>query len=750
MKAHRYALAAAAVAGGCYATGAAAGEISDELAREMAQRRPDERIAVIIQLADRVDPRQFEASDRRRRDTRLLRALKARSDQALAQLGPRLDEGGALERKPLWINNAVAASVPVRAIASLARLPAVDRIGIDAVVRLAPMALRAGASASLGTGLAAPGWNLEAMHVPALWAQGVQGDGVVVANMDTGVDLAHPDLAARWRGGANSWFDPWHESTTPADPNGHGTQTMGLVVAGSAGGTPTGVAPGARWIAARIFDANGQSTLSTIHQAFQWLLDPDGDPATVDAPDVVNASWGLAGGPLGACNMEFDGDIKALGAAGVAVVFAAGNDGPAPSTAASPAANPSAFSAGAVDASLAVTAASSRGPSGCDGSVFPKVVAPGANVSSSDLSFGGLPLYTTVSGSSFAAPHVAGTLALLAGAFPAATVGTLTKALTESAADIDLPGPDNNAGYGLVDVLAAHQLLRNGNGGQNPPVITTLPPTDAFENKPYQYQAAASDPDGGTLAFALASAPAGMLIDPAGGSITWTPTHAQLGANVVTLVVTDPSGLGATQTFTVQVAAANSAPVAVNDSYSVAAGATLTVAAPGVLANDRDADGDRISAQLAGAPAHGKLTLGADGAIRYVPAAGFAGADSFSYRALDANGVGNVATVTLSVTAAPVAAADNFGAPVFRTSPYPAQRLALLANDSAASGATLVPSSVTLLSSPDHGGKAVVNSDGTVSYTPPLRFAGVETFRYRVRDSNNTWSGTATVSVRVN
>jgi hypothetical protein len=174
------------------------------------------------------------------------------------------------------------------------------------------------------------------------------------------------------------------------------------------------------------------------------------------------------------------------------------------------------------------------------------------------------------------------------------------------------------------------------------------------------------------------------------------------------------------------------------------------VAAPGVLANDRDADGDRISAQLAGAPAHGKLTLGADGAIRYVPAAGFAGADSFSYRALDANGAGNVATVTLSVTAAPVAAADNFSAPVFRTAPYPAQRLALLANDSAASGATLVPSSVILLSSPDHGGKAVVNSDGTVSYTPPLRFAGVETFRYRVRDSNNTWSGTATVSVRVN
>jgi subtilisin family serine protease len=746
MNAHRHALGAAALAWACSGS-AGAGVISDELAREMAQRRPDERIAVIIQLVGRVDPRLFEASDRRRRDTRLLRALQAHSGQALAQLAPRLDEGGALDRKPLWINNALAASVPVRAIPALARLAAVERIGVDAVVRLAPTALRASVSASPG---GTPGWNLEALHVPALWAQGVQGDGVVVANMDTGVDLAHPDLAGRWRGGTNSWFDPWHEFATPADPNGHGTQTMGLAVAGSASGMPTGVAPGARWIAARVFDSAGQSTLSTIHLAFQWLLDPDGDPATVDAPDVVNASWGLTGGTLGACNMEFDGDIKALNAAGVAVVFAAGNDGPGPSTAASPAANPSAFSAGAVDATLAVTAASSRGPSGCDGSVFPKVVAPGANVSSSDLSFGGLPLYTSVSGTSFAAPHVTGTLALLAGAYPSATVGTLTKALTDSASDIDLPGPDNNAGHGLVDALAAHQLLGKGNGGQNPPVFTSLPPAEALENQLYQYQATASDPDGGTLAFALAAAPAGMTVGPASGRIAWTPTHAQLGSNAVTLVVTDPGGHGATQSFTVRVASANSLPVAVNDSYSVAAGATLTVATPGVLANDRDADGDRISAQLASAPAHGKLTLGADGAIRYVPAAGFAGADSFSYRGADAGGAGNVAVVALSVTAAPVAAADSFSAPVFRAAPYSPQRLALLANDSAASGATLVPSSVTLLSAPDHGGKAVVNSDGTVSYTPPQRFAGVETFRYRVRDSNNTWSGSATVSVRVN
>ena len=79
------------------------------------------------------------------------------------------------------------------------------------------------------------------MNAPALWDRGFRGQGVVVANMDTGVDATHPDLAAKWRGGTNSWYDPnGQHPTTPTDVSGHGTQTMGVMVGGNAGGSSVG------------------------------------------------------------------------------------------------------------------------------------------------------------------------------------------------------------------------------------------------------------------------------------------------------------------------------------------------------------------------------------------------------------------------------------------------------------------------------------------------------------------------------
>lgn len=734
-------------AAACAGTAAGAGTISAELAREIARHAPDDRIPVIIRLAERVDMLPFQIKDRRQRHNGLMRALRAKSALTLPRLNGLLDQSGAGARKTLWINNAIAVTVPVRAIAALARHGAVDRVQYDAVVTFAAPATKAASISAAG----AP-WNLNAIHVPEVWSLGALGAGVVVANMDTGVDAAHPDLQSSWRGGANSWYDPNQQHLTPYDASGHGTQTMGLIVGGAASGAPIGVAPNAKWIAAKIFNDAGQATLSNIHLAFQWLLDPDGDPATLDAPDVVNASWGLAGGALGACNMEFNADIQALAAAGIVVIFAAGNDGPVAASSASPAANPAAFSVGALDASLAVLSQSSRGPSGCDGSIFPKVAAPGQNVVSSDLSFGGLPLFANVTGTSFAAPHVSGAMALLASAFPAASVTQLKNAVMDSAADIDLTGADNNSGYGVLNTLAAHHVLANGNGGQNTPVITSLPATEAAENQQYRYQLSATDADGGVLRFALAAGPAGMTMDTTTGLLSWTPAHAQVGANAVTISVTDPTGRAATQTWSVLVASVNSAPVAIADAYSTAAGSALNVAAPGVLANDQDAQGDVMAAQLASAPAHGVLTLAADGSFRFVPAAGYAGTDSFSYRASDGKLAGNLATVTINVVAPPpappVARNDAFSAPVYRTNPYAARRLAVLANDSAGAG-TIAASSVVLASSPNKGGRVTVNSDGTLSYTPALRYSGTETFSYKFRNSGNAWSNTATVSVAV-
>ena len=303
----------------------------------------------------------------------------------------------------------------------------------------------------------APGWNITTIHAPELWALGHTGRGVVVASMDTGVDLAHPLLRRQWRGGANSWYDPHGEQPAPHDAMGHGTQAMGIMVGVSA----LGVAPDARWIAAKLYNADGRARMSDIHLAFQWLMDPDGDLATTDAPDVVNASWALTGRGPGACIREFGDDIRALRNAGIAVVFAAGNDGPAARTSSSPGNNPGVMSVGPVGRDLAVERQSSRGPSSCDGEIFPRLVAPGVNVRTADLSHGGVASYATASGSSLAAPHVAGVLALLAGAFPSASVADLESALVRGARDLGESGADNTFGYGYTDAWAAFKILQD-------------------------------------------------------------------------------------------------------------------------------------------------------------------------------------------------------------------------------------------------------------------------------------------------
>ena len=91
---------------------------------------------------------------------------------------------------------------------------------------------------------------------------------------------------------------------------------MGLIVGGNAGGFDMGVAPDAQWIAAKIFNDEGQSDLGKIHQSFQWLLDPNGNQSPDDAPDIVNNSWVLQG-TEGECLGEFADDIAALKAAGL-------------------------------------------------------------------------------------------------------------------------------------------------------------------------------------------------------------------------------------------------------------------------------------------------------------------------------------------------------------------------------------------------------------------------------------------------
>jgi hypothetical protein len=235
---------------------------------------------------------------------------------------------------------------------------------------------------------------------------------------------------------------------------------MGILIGGSAGGTSIGIAPGSQWIAVKIFNTANEATLSGIHKGFQWLLDPDNNTETDDAPDVINNSWGLAN-TVNTCNDEFQEDIQALKNAGIALAFSAGNGGPFPSTSESPANYPESFSVGALEDNSTIMVPSSRGPSACDLSIYPEVVAPGVNIRTADLTFGGvLPdSYINVTGTSFAAAHVSGAMAVLLSAFPCATILELESALKDSAIDLGTPGPDHDFGYGRIDMIAAYNVL---------------------------------------------------------------------------------------------------------------------------------------------------------------------------------------------------------------------------------------------------------------------------------------------------
>jgi VCBS repeat-containing protein len=178
-----------------------------------------------------------------------------------------------------------------------------------------------------------------------------------------------------------------------------------------------------------------------------------------------------------------------------------------------------------------------------------------------------------------------------------------------------------------------------------------------------------SDPDGDSLSFALSAPVAGLVLNSS-GSYTFdpsTPAYNDLDTGesrtvVANYTVSDGHGGSASSTLTITIAGVNDAPVAIADSYTTNEDTALVIAATGVLANDSDADGDALTAVLVTGPAHGTLTLNANGSFTYTPTANYSGADSFTYKPNDGSADGAPVTVSLTVTPvndAPVAVADS-------------------------------------------------------------------------------------------
>ena len=451
----------------CPASGLA--EISPALQRVLDHSPPETELSVILSLEPSREVQLLNRNTGRDHRSRRLRTLQQATRDRRSSLSGFLSAQGVNGVRELWLIQSLAITARAGVIARLAEHPEVAAVHLNrtyAVTEVQPLAYPT------------PGWNLEPIGARDLWDLGFRGQGAVVAVLDSGVELSHPDLQERWRGSPDNpesgWFDPFALSELPTDlPSldqnfGHGTAVTGVILAGDQSGRDLGVAPGAKWIAARIFDANGQTTDAIIVDTLQWVMDPDGDGNGNDAADIVNTSWGLDA--TGQCLPIFRSAVQQLKDSGIAMVAAAGNSGPASNTSESPANYPEVLAVGATDQTDLITDFSSRGPSPCDDALYPDLVAPGVGLTTTNAFSSE---YATVAGTSFSAPQVSGILALLMEAFPDAGIATLETALRNAAVDLGTPGADDTYGYGRLDALAAYDYLT---GEASLEILDSVPP----------------------------------------------------------------------------------------------------------------------------------------------------------------------------------------------------------------------------------------------------------------------------------
>ncbi|WP_117208454.1 S8 family peptidase [Allorhizocola rhizosphaerae] len=275
--------------------------------------------------------------------------------------------------------------------------------------------------------------NIEQIEAPAAWPGGLTGQGVRVAVLDTGIDATHPDLAGRVAESAN-----FTDSPTVADLYGHGTH-----VASIAAGR-RGVAPGATLLSAKVLGDDGTGTLSDVIEGIEW--------AVTRGAQVVNLS--LSSDTPSTGQDPLSRAVNELSKAGTLFIASAGNRGPGASTVGAPGAADEALTVGAVDSRDRLADFSSRGPRTGDYAIKPDIVAPGVDIVGArarDTALG-RPLgrhYTRLSGTSMAAPHVAGGAALLAQHRPQWTGAMLKSALMGTA---DQVGAVFDTGAGRLDL----------------------------------------------------------------------------------------------------------------------------------------------------------------------------------------------------------------------------------------------------------------------------------------------------------
>ncbi len=481
---------------------AGAGQIDPAYERYLSTLADDTPISVIIFLAEQAPIAALDAELRASRATlatrhelvvTTLQDVAATTQPALlADLDQRRQGGEVRGFTPYWIANLVVAEMTVKSVREVAQRPDVGTIYANFTVSViepvggTPVAPPLGGDGEQLVNSATPG--LRAIEAHRVWYDlGITGAGRLVCGLDTGVMGSHVALASRWRGTHVPWQHAWLDvlgtnTQFPTDTHGHGTHTMGTMTGlGVATGDTVGVAFGAEWIACNAINQGvGTEFDNDVITAFQWIADPDGNPQTVDdVPDVVQNSWRINENFPGGyqdCDPRWWAVMDGCEAAGCAVVFSAGNEGPSAQTIGSPpdriTTPTNAYAIGAVSAQAGqpfpfqIANFSSRGPSGCPGTpeekIKPEVVAPGVEVYSTTNNGG----YESSgwSGTSMAGPHVSGIFALMREADPNLDVTTMKQVIMETARDLGTTGEDNTYGWGIPDAYAAVSFVLQGVG----------------------------------------------------------------------------------------------------------------------------------------------------------------------------------------------------------------------------------------------------------------------------------------------
>ncbi|MBE0522645.1 MAG: S8 family serine peptidase, partial [Candidatus Methanoperedenaceae archaeon] len=401
-------------------------------------------VAVIIIMKD-----QPSASTRSLSKGDAISSMKVQASGSQKSLNALLKEekGDAKDVKQFWIVNAIAVKASPGLIKKIAARDDVERIELDGELRILE-----GFSARVSQGQVDNATD-EIKHINAtdVWEFGIDGTGINVSVLDTGIYRLHPDIAGR----IVKEYDFANGDADASDDHGHGTHVAGTVAGNGSGGTATGVAPNASILAGKVCYGNGTCSTRAILEGIEWSVD--------NRADIISLSLGSYDSSI------FADAINNAVNSGVVVIAAAGNCGPTGNsncpplgeTIAYPAALENVIAVGATDINDVIAGFSSRGPT-ADGRIKPDVSAPGVTITSLDYASSGY-VSADWSGTSMATPHVSGAAALLLHA--ANTLGiSLTPSdikniLKNTAVDLGAEGNDNTYGAGRIDVFAAIKSL---------------------------------------------------------------------------------------------------------------------------------------------------------------------------------------------------------------------------------------------------------------------------------------------------